>query len=227
MIFADNINQYYKRTRAGVPAAILGLLVLTLGAGGCDFVGMAAQNTIGVPVKAQYGGLKKQSVAIVVYENASTQFNYPQAPQEVSAFVTASLAKHIPTAHILDYHLVLNYQNANPNWDVLPMKAIGKHFSVTRVVYIELLDYTVHSQHTTFVLQGRIAAHIAVYNVKLPGNGEVFHGNISVRWPKNGPLPGYDTDANTVRMNTLQRFSTKLAHEFYTWHNRGEAGFAN
>ncbi len=227
MTFADTINHDYKPTRAGALAALLGLLVLTLGVGGCDFLGMAAQNTIGIPVKAQYSGLKKQSVAIVVYEDGSTEFNYPQASQEVSAFVTASLEKHIPTAHILDYHLVLNYQNANPNWGVLPIKSIGKHFSVNRVVYIELLDYTVHSQHTTFVLQGHIAAHVAVYNVKLPGNGEVFHTNISVRWPKSGPLPGYDTDANTVRMNTLQRFSTKLAHEFYNWHDRGEASFAN
>ncbi|MGC8624327.1 MAG: hypothetical protein ACP5VQ_03560 [Phycisphaerae bacterium] len=219
-------DECYKPNRSGVWAALLVLGIFTWGAGGCEFLGMAVQNTVGVPVKAQYNGLKKQSVAIVVYEDASTMFTYPQAPQEVSAFVSASLKKHIPTARILNYHLVLDYQNANPNWDVLPIKTIGRHFAVARVVYIELLDYTVHSQKTNFVLQGHIAAHVAVYNVKLPGSGQVFHTTIDALWPKSGPLAGYDTDANTVRMNTLQRFSTKLAHCFYNWHDR-EAGFGN
>ncbi len=221
-----NMYQYLKKFRCGAGAAIMALLAMSLFTGGCDFLGMAEQNTIGVPVKAQYSGLKKQSVAIVVYEDASTMFSYPQAQQEVSAFVAASLAKHLPKARILDYHLVLNYQNANPNWEVLPIKTIGEHFSVTRVVYIELLNYTVHSQKTNYVLQGHISAHVAVYNMKIPGDGEVFHTNIDAVWPSAGPLPGYNTDANTVRMNTLQRFSTELAHCFYNWHDR-EAGFGN
>jgi hypothetical protein len=224
-VFA-NMFRCLKNTHGGAAAAMIALLVLSMLTSGCDFLGMAAQNTIGVPVKAQYTGLKKQSVAIVVYEDAATLFSYPQAQQEVSAFVAASLAKHLPKAKILDYHLVLNYQNANPNWDVLPIKTIGKHFSVSRVLYIELLDYTVHSQKTDYVLQGHISAHVAVYNVKIPGDGQVFHTTIDAVWPRGGPLPGYDTDANTVRMNTLQRFSTELAHCFYNWHDR-EAGFGN
>ncbi len=218
-----NKYRYQERIRS---AALLALLVLTLGAGGCQFLGLAAENAMGVAVKPQYRGLEKQSVAIVVYEDASTMFTYPQAQQEVSAFVAASLKKHLPKAHILDYHLVLNYQNANPNWDVLPMKTLGHHFGVARVVYIELLNYTVHSQHTTYVLQGDIQAHVVVYNTKIPGHGEVFHTTINAKWPKSGPLPGYNTDANTVRMNTLQRFSTLLARCFYTWHDR-ENGYAN
>lgn len=208
------------------PTAIAALLVLMVGAGGCEFLGLAAENIMGVAVKPQYRGLARQSVAIVVYEDASTMFTYPQAQQEVSAFVSAALKKHLPKARILDYHLVLNYQNANPNWDVLPVKTIGLHFGVARVVYIELLDYTVHSQKTNYVLQGDIKAHVVVYNTKIPGNGDVFHTTIYAQWPKSGPLPGYNTDANTVRMNTLRRFSTLLARCFYTWHNRGN-GYAN
>ncbi len=219
-------TRYVKYMTTGGVAMVLTMLVLFMGIGGCTFLGLAAENAMGVAVKPQYRGLEKQSVAIVVYEDASTMFTYPQAQQEVSAFVSAALKKHLPKAHILDYHLVLNYQNANPNWDVLPVKTIGRHFGVSRVVYIELLNYTVHSQQTNYVLQGDIAAHVAVYNMNIPGDGEVFHTDIDARWPKGGPLPGYNTDANTVRMNTLQRFSTLLARCFYTWHNRGN-GYAN
>lgn len=221
-----HLRRKVEQSRSTGALVVLAMLMLTMGIGGCAFLGMAAENSMGVAVKPEYRGLKKQSVAIVVYEDASTMFTYPQAQQEVSAFVAASLKKHLPKAHILDYHLVLNYQIANPNWDVLPIKTIGRHFGVSRVVYIELLNYTVHAQQTNYVLQGDIAAHVAVYNTKIPGDGEVFHTTIDARWPKSGPLPGYDTDANTVRMNTLQRFSTMLARCFYTWHNR-ENGYGN
>ena len=219
-------SQHYTIAWAGILGYLLAVVVLGLGAGGCEFLGMAYQNTVGVPVKPQYDGLKKQSIAIVVFEDAATMYMYPQARQEVSAFVSASLKKHIPTAHILDYHMILNYQDAHSNWDALPIKTIGKHFSVSRVIYIELLTYTVHAQNTNYALQGHIAAHVVVYNVKLPGDGEVYHTDIGTMWPRGGPLAGYNTDANTVRMNTLSRFSTTLAHSFYTWHNR-EADDAN
>lgn len=222
MDIAFYTRRYIKEKTSAGALVVLAMLVLSMGIGGCAFLGMAAENSMGVAVKPQYRGLKKQSVAIVVYEDASTMFTYPQAQQEVSAFVSAALKQHLPKAHILDYHLVLNYQNANPNWDVLPVKTIGQHFGVSRVLYIELLNYTVHSQQTNYVLQGDIAAHVAVYNMKIPGDGEVFHTNIDAKWPKDGPLPGYNTDANTVRMNTLRRFSTMLARCFYTWHNRGD-----
>ena len=90
MNIAFHIRRCVKPMQSTGAVVILAIVVLSMGMGGCAFLGMAAENSMGVAVKPQYRGLKKQSVAIVVYEDASTMFMYPQAQQEVSAFVSAT-----------------------------------------------------------------------------------------------------------------------------------------
>jgi hypothetical protein len=78
-----------------------GLLVLALllpvALGGCGFFGGVYSDVAGQPVAAQYTGMKKKSVLILVYTDSSTGFIYPQARKEVSSFVAYELRKHLPT----------------------------------------------------------------------------------------------------------------------------------
>ena len=118
-----------------------------------------------------YAGLKHQSVAVVVYADDATLFMYPQAAREVSSFLDYDLKRAVPSARILNYRDVINYQNQTPNWQALPIKSIGLHFSVDRVIYLELLNYSTHAPGAEHLLQGHIKARVYVYDTHLPGDG--------------------------------------------------------
>lgn len=195
----------------------LGCLVV----GGCSFLAMAGQKAVGVPVPPRYVGLKKQSVAIVVYANQAITFMYPQAPQEVSAFVGNEMQAKIPSIHLLPYADVLAWQRHTPGWQALPVKSIGKHFGVHRVLYLELVHYRSHAPGARHLMQGRIEANVFVYNTQIPGSGLVFSAHLNTLFPKSGPEPVYDSDNNVVRMHTLERFSRNLTRMFYTWRTYG------
>jgi hypothetical protein len=221
-----NITHNGRTPKILSPAAlalsgVLFLLLLTVG--GCGFLAMATHNVVGSKVAASYAGLAKHSVAILVYSDDATTFMYPQARREVSSFLTQQLEKHLPTARLLDYHRVLAYQNGDPNWEALPIKTIGRHFSVDRVIYIELIDYSAHAPGEQRLLRGHIKANVYVYDTHLPGDGRVFSTTLNVYWPRNAPEPVFDSDANLVRMNTLTRFSRDVARCFYNWRYYGSA----
>ncbi len=201
--------------------AVFILAVGFAAAGGCSFLAMAGQQAVGVPVPPRYVGMKKQSVAIVVYANQAITFMYPQVAQEVSSFVSNEMQAKIPSIHMLPYADVLAWQRHTPGWQALLVKSIGRHFGVSRVLYLELVHYRSHAPGARHLMQGRIEANVFVYNTKIPGSGLVFSTHLNTLYPQSGPEPVFDSDNNVVRMRTLELFSRDLTRMFYTWRNYG------
>lgn len=193
------------------------LVVLPLALTGCGFFGGVYSDLAGQPVAAQYTGMHKKSVLILVYTDTSTEFIYPQARKEVSSFVSYELRKHLPKSKLLPSSEVIDYQDNTPGWDALRVKTIGKHFGVDRVLYIEIIKYHTHAPGGRNLMQGHIEAHVAVYDTRLPGDGRVFSTLINTRWPKSGPEPVFHTDSSAVLYNTLQHFARSVVRCFYPW----------
>ncbi|HTV47553.1 MAG TPA: hypothetical protein VMG59_03825 [Phycisphaerae bacterium] len=203
-------------TRAG---SLLLLAVMILNCAGCAFFATAYQNARGTSVSAQYTGLDNHSVAILVYADDSITFMYPQAREEISGFIADQFQKNMPSVRLLDYQQVIAYQDQTPGWESLPIKSVGDHFSVDRVLYLELVNYTTHAAGATDLLQGHIEANVYIYDTKLPGDGLVYQTHVDVYSPANGPAPPFDSDENSVRMAALGEFSRDVVRNFYNWHN--------
>lgn len=203
-----------------VPAMLLMLAGLTAG---CQTAAQKRQ-VAALARESAYASLKHHSVAVIVYADSATLFMYPQAAQEVSSFVNYDLKRAVPSATVLNYRQIIQYQNATQNWEMLPIKSIGLHFSVDRVIYMELLNYSCHAPGARHLLQGHIRARVYVYDTHLPGDGRVLATTVGVKWPRSGPEPGYHGDSNVVRMNTLTAFSALLVHRLTHWVPSGQNG---
>ena len=201
-------------------AAVLAFFsALIFSSAGCSDLANAFNDMTGTNVPAQYTGLANHSVAIVVYADDSVTFMYPQVRDEISSFISDQIQKNVPSARLLDYHLVTAYQDQTMNWESLPVKSIGNHFSVDRVLYVEVVAYTTHAAGSSDLLQGHIEANISVYNTQIPGDGQEFKTLVDVYSPTNGPAPSLNADENTVRMDALNEFSRDVVHNFYSWRN--------
>src|SRR3954471_19166121 len=117
------------------------LVAALAGLSGCYLLGAQARAQ-GREVAAQYAGLANKSVAIVVYVPAATIDEYSGTREEISTFVAAQMRQHLPTTRLLNPRDVVAWQNNTINWYALPEKDMGKHFSVDRVLYIEIAEYS-------------------------------------------------------------------------------------
>jgi hypothetical protein len=199
--------------------AARGLLVATLLASstllsGC-WLAAAAQEVSGKKIEAQYKGLPDKSIAIVVYTDQATTNEFPAAREEISSFIAAQIHEHVPTARMLDYHEVINWQDDTLNWFGLTEKEIGKHFSVDRVLYIELLDYAVSPNRGYGDLQGHLRANCKIYEIDAKGPDAAWQDVIDVSYPKDHPLDASQASPEGVRSHTLQDFADALVTRFY------------
>jgi len=206
---------WWHWVQIGIP--LLFVLLMPVVLTGCGFFGGVYSDVAGTPMPAQYTGMQKKSILILVYTDSSTEFLYPQARKEVSSFVAYELRKHLPKSKLLPSAAVIKYQNDTPGWDALPVNTIGRHFGVDRVLYIEIIKYHTHAPGGRNLMQGQIEAHVAVYDTHLPGSGRVFSTVINTLWPKSGPEPVFHTDSSAVLYNTLQRFGRSVVRCFYPW----------
>jgi hypothetical protein len=190
------------------------LLAAPLTLTGC-FLFAASQEMSGEKVTAQYTGLPDKSIAIVIYTDQATTNEFPAAREELSSFIAAQIHEHIPTARMLDYHEVINWQDDTLNWFGLTEKEIGKHFSVDRVLYIELLDYSISPNRGYGDLQGHIRAECKVFETDSKIDAPAWTDVVDVSYPKDHPLDASQASPEGVRSHTLADFSDEVVKRFY------------
>lgn len=196
------------------PFLLASMVLVPFALSGCWLFAAAGQ-VAGTKVTAEYSGLKNASVAIVVYADQATTDEFTENRKELSTFVATTLRSKIPTVRVLNPQEVINWQDDTVNWFGLPEKDIAKHFSVDRVLYIELLNYTSRMGGGYGDLQGDIRANCKIFERESVGNSPVWTGTIESRWPKNGPLEATASDERAVRSRTLQLFADDLVSHLY------------
>jgi hypothetical protein len=174
----------------------------------------AAERANGHKVAAEYTGLADQSVAVVIYADQASTDEFPDARTEISNFLGAAFRTKLPSVRLLDFREVTAWQDDTLNWNALPEKDIGKHFSTDRVLYIELLDYSTRAANSFGDLQGHIKAQCKVFETNAPGPTAAWSDLIEVRWPKDHPLDPASGSEVAVRKRALELFSNELVNRF-------------
>jgi len=189
---------------------LFGCLAAAASLAGCGPVGQGQRKLI-----ADYHGLDDKSVAIVVFTAQANTDEFPNARKEISAYVANKFRLHMPTSRLMNYDEIIQWQDETINWFGLSEKDIGKHFSVDRVVYIEVLAYEARSDKSYGDLQGHLRANCKVFETDTPGNTPAWSGVIDVTWPQYKPVAASQTNEITVRTRTLDNFADALVGHFY------------
>ena len=195
----------------------LALCLLLLSAAALPSCGIfsAMQQSPTVPVASQYTGLAGKSVAIVIYTQQATIDEFSGAREEISNFLVRQFQLHAPSVRLLAPADVIKWQNNTLNWYGMPERDIGKHFSVDRVLYVEVLDYASRRSSGYADLQGHLKATCKVIEVDSESPRAAWTGRVDVSWPADRPLDPTQTNENLVRQHTLEVFSDRLVKYFY------------
>jgi hypothetical protein len=177
----------------------------------------AEEEMKGEKIPAVYTGLPDKSLAIVIYADQATTDEFTDNRKEVASFISAQFREHMPSVRLLNPLEVINWQDDTLNWFGLSEKDIGKHFSVERVLYIELLEYSNHMGGGYGDMQGHIKANCKIIEVDAHGDAPVWSSVLEVRYPQDGPATATKSDETNIRARTLQIFATDLVHNFYDW----------
>lgn len=167
-------------------------------------------------VKAEFPGLKNHSLAIVIYMDEATQYEYPNARLTLGAKIANELNENIKKIRIVQPIAVARYQDENLYWDSERKSKIGRDLNVDYVLFLSLVAYSTREPGQMSAYQGRISGEAKLYATdKEEGENCVWEheDDLEVVWPK---VARYSSRVEPqIRKETENRFADILAKKFY------------
>ena len=210
----------WSRTPECRHLVVLCLLILTLLSAGCNAV-----RWISTPlwpdkerynIEAQYHGLEKKSIAVLVAADEYTLFRYPLAQINVCRAVSGRLAENIDSSTVMNPQQVTKYQANNPFWHTIPYGELIKALRVDSVVLIELVEYQTREPGNAHLWQGLITGNIGVIqsNAEDPDDF-IFYTTVRARFPEQSTIGIVNADDASIRLGMHTIFSRDAAGLFY------------
>lgn len=205
--------------RCRLPAAAL--LCIVVACGGCEIFGFAAHVVTGgessrtVTIPAEYTGLEQKSVAVLVWADEYTQFEYPQAAGETCRELSLQLAVNIPGIKIIDPDQVRQFQADNPFWNTLPYSQLLDRLHVDRLVCVDLVRFSLHEPGNNHVWQGSVLANVGVAEAEGDGNNNLaYTSTLQAQFPEGQSIGLTDSDPQTVQLGLLRAFGRQVLDRF-------------
>ncbi len=197
--------------------AFLGLLMLLTAGVGCrllaaPFILFGEEPT--EEVKAEWPHLSGKHVAILIWADSNTRFEYPNVGLELAEHLRVAMEPHLTGISFVPARDIVEYQRNNPDWDLEDPSTLGARFRADRVMLVELTQYTTREPEATHLLRGLIASSIKLYDCGLPASEAVYRTTVETVYPDEGAST-WGTNESDLRLATMEAYSLTVARKFY------------
>jgi len=169
-----------------------------------------------VSVKAEYLGLRDKRIAVLVMTTPAVDFEHPYAQLELTNQLSLVLSRHVKDSQFVDPEEIDRFQREDLDWLRLPIHKIGQKFDAQRIVYLDIIQYTMSEENSVNLLRGRIWAEVSVYDMEATEpDTPCYTTEITVVVPEHAPVPIGGGARQQIELQTIQMFAEELAHKFY------------
>ncbi len=171
-------------------------------------------------VSPEFDKLGSSRVAILVWTDASTLFDYPYARIELAVYVhdklDAEMARRELATDLVDPRDVEDFIQKNVDARIDP-HAVGRAFNADYVIYLEVLRFQIRDPEQPQFLRGRIDASVSVYDIRADPDRLRRYELMPVRciYPDGPPILMTATNSPLVRQATYLKFAEEVARKFY------------
>lgn len=173
-------------------------------------------------VPPEFDKLAGSRVAVEVWTDPSTLFDYPYARLELATYVGdklhAELAQRSQAVDVVDPREVEDFLQKNPDARVNPAE-VGKRFQANYVIYVEVAGFQIRDPGEPQFLRGRINASVSVHNVSA-GERESRRYELTpveAVYPDEQPVLINATNSPQIREATYRKFAEMVARKFYEY----------
>jgi hypothetical protein len=185
---------------------------------GCNVMGIAAQALPPDTITAQYHGLAGQSVGVMVWAERGISLDFPSISLDVANSVENKLlaANHLKELKGITFPVrtasIARYQQDHPNLDLSNMAEIAPKLGVSRLIYIEINDFSTRAAASVDLFRGTMTCNMQVIEVT-DGVGKVAfkEENIKAVYPEKVAEDGTPNgDDIHFYMGTIDTMSTQI-----------------
>jgi hypothetical protein len=200
-----------------------GLLVAVAASAGCSSEGLKFMAYLlfgdqDQKVKAEFKGLSGKTVAVVVYTDLRTQYEYPDLNLTLSSAICGLLKDNVEKIKLIPATRVVHYQDQNIYWPEMDKTELGKALGADCVIYVPLEEFTTRVPDSSYLYHGRAACEPSVYDVsKPPREARVYKSEdkIRVEYPEHEPSGMVNENDRQIRDKTEKQLAERVAWKFY------------
>ena len=171
-------------------------------------------------ISAEFDKLRHSRIAILVWTDAATLFDYPHARFELATYVgeklAAEMAQRRLATEVVDPRDVEDLLQKDLDARIDPRR-VGREFNADYVVYLEVFEFQIRDPVMPQFLRGNIHASVSVHDIRAdpdrPGRYELTP--VRCVYPEEGPVALSATNAPLIRRSTYRKFAEEVARKFY------------
>ncbi|MGA2499865.1 MAG: hypothetical protein ABSH20_19175 [Tepidisphaeraceae bacterium] len=198
---------------------------------GCDSdTGMADDADKDKP-EHTYTGLKQQKCAVMVWADLRIRAEYGQIQLDLARLIQNQLTeqsvpeadrddkkKAKPTTEFVDAASVVRFQREHPEVDGAPVVNVAPRLGASRVIYVEIEDFSAQSATSIMILKGNAQATLRVLEVtdhkaKVAFEESGIKGSFPPHAPE-GVIPSDKVNARTIYEGTLRDLADRITARF-------------
>jgi hypothetical protein len=197
------------------------LLSLPLLCTGCLVLGVAASKMPPPTVLPKYTNLAGQSVGIMVWADKAVLIDWPSIRLDLASALQKRLQsskdKEMKGAVFpVQPASIIRWQQDHPEHDGSPVQMIAPRLGVSRLIYIELENFTTRSDLAVDLFRGSATATVKVVEVE-DGKADTAYNeqNVAATFPPKAPKEGIPNAGDYKIYNgTMDALATQISHIF-------------
>ena len=189
---------------------------------GCALLGVVAHAVPPPEVKPKYYGLAGENIGIMVWADRGIRIDWPTLQLDLANTIQEQLQADPKTKSIagatytVEPASIVRYQKDHPEVDALPITRVAPALGVTRLIYVEIEDFSTRSNMSVELYLGQAKATVHVVEVH-DGVAKVAfeQADVTASFPPRASREGVPSlgDAKTYA-GTVNAFGAAIAHLF-------------
>ncbi len=203
-------------------ATVLVFAALTMILAGCAALGFVA-SSIPKSVDAEYKGLAKQKVCVMVWADRGIRIDYPNLQLDLGNDIQSSLIGKTNESSLKESQFpwevrsVIRFQKEHPEFEGRSITEYAHRISgVTRLMYIEVADFSTRGAAAVQLLRGSMMANVKVIEIA-DGKSKVVYEkqDLRVAFPERAPEGVLNVSEGAIYAGTVKAMGKQVAELFY------------
>ncbi len=171
-------------------------------------------------VSAEFDKLADSRVAILVWTDAATLYDYPHARFDLAVYTSSKLSAEMSQRKlgttVVDARDVEDYLQRNVASQIDP-QMVGQELKADYVVFLEILEFQIRDPNEPQFLRGKLSASVSVHDMRKDPDilSRYELSPIDSEHPEGPPILFSITRSPLVREALYRKFAEQVARKFY------------
>jgi hypothetical protein len=157
--------------------------------------------------------LEHETVVVLAYAGRGARFEYAGIDNELAKGVVRELRENVSGIKLADPNEVRQWRDEHDDFELTD---VGKAFKATRVLYLEIEEFTLYEANSAQLFRGSAKLRMQVADMEKDGE-IVWETPFELQYPGQRPIATSEISRERFRAVFVKHLTRQVAHHFFEY----------